>query len=408
VAVNADALRRARIEAQLSLSEVAGGAISKQAVHLIETGRARPTLATLRAIVQRLGNVSMNAVLADGGTDQLSELDEQRRFGELGALARRLLRETNATPRTRAVATFYAGKAALNRSPGQAVTLFRRARRRLLRTSQPLLAAEAMDWEAAAMYLQQEVSALDVGLTALSRYRELPGREPHVEARMLEHIGTYHLQRGEHGDAIKRYREAIAVAGARLDLSRLANIYHGLAEGCRQAGDTRRALEHMERAVHIHRTEHDVRGAISANLARAENDYGVQLMRLGRWQRAEAMIRAALDHYAEIGVESGRTHALLSMGELNQLRNRPDAAIDWTVRAIELSERLGETVATASGYQQLGELRAAQGDLAAFEAYFDRAQEILEDARLPERLAECAARRLRVAAAARGARRPAS
>ena len=213
---------------------------------------------------------------------------------------------------------------------------------------------------------------------------------------MLEHLGTYRLQRGEYAEAIASYREALEVAGARLDLARLANVYHGMAEGCRQAGDTHAALDYMERAVHFYRTDHDVRGAVSANLARAENDYGVHLMRAGRYERADEMIRAALAHYAEIGVESGRAHALLSMGELGLLTKRLDQAVDWTVQAIGLSRRLGETVALAAGHQQLGELLAGQGDLTGFEACFVQALEILNGSGLPERRVECLARRRRI------------
>jgi tetratricopeptide (TPR) repeat protein len=398
VAVNAAALKQARLEAGLSLADLAGGSMSKQAVHLFETGRARPTLAKLRLIVERLGNTSVGAVLADDSEDRMAELDQRLAFGELGELASQFLREINSTKRTRAIATYYAGKAVLNQAPARAVVLFRRARRLLLRVAEQHLAAEAMDWEAAALYLLQDPSATEVGGQALERYRALPDRQPQVEARMLEHLGTFGLQRGAHRDAIERYREAIEVAGARLELARLANIYHGLAEGCRQAGETRRALDYMERAVHFYRTEHDVRGPVSANLARIENDYGVQLMRVGQWERAEEMISAAMEHYDEVGVTTGRAHMLLSMGELNQLRNRLDEAVDWTVKAIEESERRGETVAQASAYQQLGELWATGGDDAGFEACFGRALEILDAAGLAELRAECLARYMRVRA----------
>ena len=402
MAVNAAALKSARLDAHLSLAEVAGDSMTKQAVHLFETGRARPTLAKLRLILERLGNISMETALADVSEHRLAELDEQQRFEELGRVATQLLREVNCTKRTRAVATYYAGKAVLNQAPGRALALFRRARRLLLRVTEPHLASEAMDWEAAALYLLQDATAADVGLQALESYRALADRQPHIEARMLEHLGTYGLQRGEHADAIERYREAIEVAGVRLELARLANIYHGLAEGCRQAGETRRALDYMERAVHFYRTEHDVRGPVSANLARAENDYGVHLIRMGRWERAEEMIHAALDHYEEIGVESARANFMLSMGELDQRRNRLDEAIDWTVQAIEHAHRRGETLTQAAAYQQLGELWAERGDASGFEACFDRALEILDRAALPERRAECLARygRIRTTAAA--------
>lgn len=391
--MNAEALKRARVSAGLSLAEVAGDSMTKQAVHLFETGRARPTMARLRQIVARLGNISMESALADVSEQRLAELDQRQQFRELGELASQHLHDLNSPKRTRAIATFYAAKAVLSQAPGRAVVLFRRARRLLLRVTEPLLAAEAMDWEAAALYLLQDPGAADVGRQALERYRALDDHQPHVEARMLEHLGTYRLQRGEHADAIERYREAIEVAGARLELARLANIYHGLAEGCRQAGDTRRALDYMERAVHFYRTEHDVRGPVSGNLPRVENDYGVHLMRTGRWDRAEEMIRAALDHYDELGVQSARAHAMLSMGELHQRRNRLEEAVDWTVQAAEHAERVGETVAQAMAYQQLGELWAAMGDAPGFDACFDRALEILDGAGLAERSAECAARR---------------
>lgn len=408
VAINAAALRRARIDAGLTLAEVAGDAMSKQAVHLFETGRARPTLDKLRAIVERLGNTHVDAVLYRDAEHRMVELDEQDRHQDLVRLARQTLRQVGSATRARAMANYYLGRSVLDGSPGQALTLFRRARRQFLRVGERSLAAEAMDWEAAARYLLQDPGAVGVGEQALELYRTQPDRRAHVEARMLEHIGTYRLQRGEHTGAIGSYREAIEVAGARLDLARLANIYHGLAEGSRQAGDVRQALDYMERAVHFYRTEQDVRGQVSANLARAENDYGVHLMRLGRWDRAEEMIRAALDHYRQVGVEAGRTHALLSMGELHQLQGRPSEALEWTLEAVEHAERRGETVALASAYQQLGELWEAEGDHDRFEACFDRALEVLDRSGLPERRAECLARRERVLAVSRPAHLPAA
>lgn len=45
------------------------------------------------------------------------------------------------------------------------------------------------------------------------------------------------------------------------------------------------ALEYMDRAVHLSRTDHDVRGTLAARLARQENDYGVYLMRNGSLDR---------------------------------------------------------------------------------------------------------------------------
>lgn len=104
------------------------------------------------------------------------------------------------------------------------------------------------------------------------------------------------------------------------------------------------------------------------------------------------MLRSALDHHIECGVEAERAHALLSMGELAQRRGNHDAAMDWTGQAIDLAEQRSEVVALAIGYQQLGELHADRAAYDRFDAYFMRAIEILDRADLPERRRECEVR----------------
>lgn len=322
----------------------------------------------------------------------MRELEERQRWPELERLASSILAELNVTPRTQAIARFHLGRAVLDQAPDEALVHLRRARPQLTKLGEPWMSAEARDWEGAALYLLQSPDALDVGRDALARYRVLVERDPGVEARMLEHIGTYLLQREEVVEALSSYRQAIDVAGSLLDLARLANIYHGLASGCLRVGNSRQALEYFERAVSFSRTAHDMRGTVSANLARLENDYGDLLIRLGRWDRAEEMVRAALDHFTAAEVEAGRTYALLSMGDLKHRQGAIDEALRWTNEAIEVAHRLGESVSLAIGYQQLGEISATQGDGRRFEASFSHALAILDNADLPERRAEAVAR----------------
>src|SRR5207237_8521695 len=165
-------------------------------------------------------------------------------------------------------------RAMLDQAPDEAITRLRRVRSQLVRLGEPWLAAEARDWEGVGLYLRQRPEALEVGRDALARYRMLADRDSSVEARMLEHIGTYHLHRQEVAEALASYRQAIDVAGSRLDLVRLANIYHGIASAYLRLGSTRQALDYFERAVNLCRTAHHMRGAVTANLARLENDYG--------------------------------------------------------------------------------------------------------------------------------------
>ena len=55
VDVSPEAVRRARTEAGLTLAELARGHVTRGAIHLIETGKARPSMATLQLISERTG-----------------------------------------------------------------------------------------------------------------------------------------------------------------------------------------------------------------------------------------------------------------------------------------------------------------------------------------------------------------
>jgi tetratricopeptide (TPR) repeat protein len=394
-AINPSALREARLAAGLTLAQVAEGIVTRQALHQFETGKARPTPDTLGAIAARVG-VELDVLLAhpsDPRELRMRELEEAQRWPDLERLAEDTLDDLNLSPRIEAVSRYYLGRALVDQAPDESLAHLRRARRQLARLGEPGLAAQARDWEGAALYLLQHEDAVPVGRDALARYRTLADRDASVEARMLEHIGTYLLHREQVSEALGSYREAIDVAGGSvLNLARLANIYHGLASGYLRIGSFREALDYFERAVAFSRSAHEVRGVVTANLARLENDYGDLLIRHGRWERAEEMIRAALDHFAATGVEAGRAYALLSMGDLLHRQGRREEAFRWTGDAADLAERQCETVSLALAYQQLGELWAAEGDEDRFEASFSRAFEILERARMPERRAEALAR----------------
>src|SRR6202165_839594 len=48
-------VKQARSEAGLSLAQVAGGEISRTAIYFVETGKAKPSIETLRLIAERTG-----------------------------------------------------------------------------------------------------------------------------------------------------------------------------------------------------------------------------------------------------------------------------------------------------------------------------------------------------------------
>lgn len=327
--------------------------------------------------------------MVDGRIAQLEQLTEQQRYLEVMDLAPSLLTERSRG--LRAYGHFFLGQA-LNRlfRPEEAIDHLVRARALFEALDEPWLAAESLEWEAGARYLKEDPGALAMAEDALRRYRELEPRAPEVESRMLEHLGTILVRHQDYVQARDRYEEALEVAGRRLDISRLARIYHGLGSCHASLGDVQRAIELTSRAVTLYRVENDIRpqGA-RVDLPRAEGDLGMWHLSQGDTGRAEDLLRAALDHLAESGVERLRSRGLLSYARLRQAQGRLDEAIELIEQAATLAERFDEQIALAMAHQQLGEVQAARGAHDLVDQCFERALAILEQDGLEERLAQC-------------------
>src|SRR5581483_6080513 len=103
VHVKPGSIRQARVEAGLSLAQVATGRLTRNAIHLVETGRSRPSMETLELIASRTGRpvdfflaAAPNAATEDwaAGQEALVELESLLARGELAdalAAGRRLL-----------------------------------------------------------------------------------------------------------------------------------------------------------------------------------------------------------------------------------------------------------------------------------------------------------------------------
>jgi tetratricopeptide (TPR) repeat protein len=201
------------------------------------------------------------------------------------------------------------------------------------------------------------------------------------------------LKRGSPRDSLARYEEALQIAGTVSELSRLVRIYHGLARCNMMLGDHNRAIDLAEKAVNLAVVEHDLSPAAArTTLPRVENDLGMMLMAGGQLDRAESLFRSALSHFAEAGLERTSGHVMLSLSELRQRQGNLDEAFELAREAVHLAQRLGETLAIVSGYQQLGELHAERGEHDRVDACFLEALALLERAGLDRRAAECRTR----------------
>ena len=274
---------------------------------------------------------------------------------------------------------------ALGRSsrPRPALEHLRRARQILASQPQPMLLAECADWEAGCLYLLQDSRALAVGEEALDLCRALDKPAPLLESRILEHLGSIHVRNHGFDTAIQCYELALEAAGAIRDLPRLARVYHGLAAAYDGRGETDRAVEFVHKALSLYSLEDDV-----TMTARVENELGLLLMRERQFERAEELFLSALRHLGSSGTEIGRSHVMLSLGEMYLAAGRLAEAVAIIREAIERAHRLEELLAESAGHQLLGEALERLGRPAEADEEFRAGLAILRREDLSDRLVE--------------------
>jgi tetratricopeptide (TPR) repeat protein len=388
-------MREARRRSGLSLAEVAGSDMTRQAVHLIETGKVRPSMRNFRIIAERLA-VPEATLLAPPGphTDEhlvseLQRLSQAQEYDRAERMALAIL-ESGGPPELLAYANHHAGRAmyALAR-PAEALRHLRAARLGFEAAGNPWWIAETMDWEAISLNMLQDPKAVRVARRALSRYRMLEPRWPETEARMLEHLGTICYVRRDYEAGRASYEAALRVQGGVRELARIARIYHGLGMCHLGLRALTPAADLLFKAVTLYEAEQRIAfEPMRQDLPRAENDLGEVAMAQGDLERAERLFLSALQHYAAAGMERLRSHTLLGLGSVRQRQGRMDEALEFVTQAIERAASLDEKYALTSGYRQLGELYAVRGDHALSDAAFQRALLLCQAAGLDERARE--------------------
>jgi tetratricopeptide (TPR) repeat protein len=343
---------------------------------------------SLQIIARRLGMTALTfQVPVDAGAEvphrraaELERLCERQRYAEVVELAEQLLAQDTSVY-LEAFAHLYRGRglAHLGR-PDEALPHLRQARRTFELEDDPWSAAEAREWEATALYLKEDVRAVAVGEDALELYRALEPRRPEVEARMVEHLATFLVQRTDYVRAEQCYQQALQIAGPILDLARIGRIYHGLGRCCYSLGQTRRAIDLISRAVALYAVENDLRPAPAQDaLPRVENDLGVIFLCEGQLERAEELFWSALHRLEHAGAERLQSQVLLSLAEVRQGQGRLEDAVELVEQGLELAGRLDQRSTVALANRQLAELHELRQEHDLADQRFHQALAILDD-----------------------------
>ncbi|HYR53495.1 MAG TPA: tetratricopeptide repeat protein [Methylomirabilota bacterium] len=390
VAVREGSVGEARREAKLTLAQVAGGKLTRTAIHLIEKGRTRPSMETLELIARQtrkpieffLTPDSPSALTErQGRLRELERLTAVRDFEGAIDLGVSLLEQGSADDG--ALVRFYLGQAYCRVvRPAEALPHLTWARAEFERNGDEWMTVEALDWESSALGLLDNAEALPLANKALERCRRLEPSAGQIEARILGHIAGMYVVSQSWTRAIRYYEAAAEAASAVKDLLQLAKMHHGLGLAYRRMHQPATAREHYDKALALYSLESDL-----SALYRVQNDLGYLLLQEGQLDSAERHFLNALERSSELNIDRrGRGHILNSLGEVKLRRGQLPEANEYLVESLEASHATGERIVQAEARVLLGQVEERKGNMPLADAHFETAIRIFEELRMPDRL----------------------
>lgn len=395
------AIRHARLRAGLTQAEVAKGRYTPAYISALERGLAKPSMAALTFIAERLGmpvrdflagedlgpsRLEADLLLASG--DNQAALDRYQTL--LDAASDRRTRAELLRGMAEALCRLERGNDAVAPA-SEAVELFRTMGR-------AADAAVAGYWLGYAHYQQENLrEARAILADLLKQIREGLDVLPDFRFRLLTALANVEAWDGEHQRALAYLEEARTLT-ADLDLRRRASILAGLAISYRESGDYEAALTSGSQSLALFRAAESGR-----DVAALSNNLALTFLALGSLDRAAELVASAADaagalddqrllaHIADTGAQillaqgdfagaqeqadvaqrtaraSENQHALASSlmtaARIATQTGRPHDAVQHLTAAVELLRRHGPASRLMEALGELAQLHAASGDL---------------------------------------------
>lgn len=374
----------------MSLSQVARGDISRTALHLIETGKCRPSIVSLKLIADRTGK-SVDYFLQPGQAVDVESLPlvmqdlelalAQERFDDSKALATRLAKAVAERPERGRICLLCAQAYLHSASVEEALPLLAEARVIYEASQDKWMLAECLDWQAAAEHLLEDPAALATARHALGLARSLAPQPQRLLVRIYGRIGSICVSQHKWRDAIEMYAEAVVAGAGLLDMSRLAKMYNDLSIAHHEIGHLSSAVEFARKAISIHELLSD-----RLSIGRAETNLALILMKRGDRDGAGRHLDRALNLFIEAEQPRGRAHILLAQAELLRMRSDLPGARAKATEAAVLARAQGEMASVSEANQVLASIAAAEGNHQLADALFAESIEVLNGLQLSERL----------------------
>jgi transcriptional regulator with XRE-family HTH domain len=371
-------IRRARLAAGLTQTQVAEGRYTKGYISALENGQSKPSMAALTFVAERLG-VPITQLL-DPEPDRLGQLAvdvalASGRHQEAADGYRALLDEDH-DPRTRARMLNGLAEAmvCLGR-PTEAIAAASQSVR-LLAGAGPGDAGAAADAAVARYWLAGAQFLGGNGAEAESLFRDLLDDvrrglrvEPDFEARILMSLASVAARDGRHSVALA-YLEEIRSLAAALDDHRRAAYLYDLSYNYRETGDIEAAIRTGTASLALYRAS-----GFDAGVGALENDLALSYLAVGNTERARSMAASSAARFAALDDSSWLAHVTETQAQVELAAGDATGAQSFAIRALELADTTRNDKAAVSCLRTLARIATAEGSESDGIAYAEQALE---------------------------------
>ena len=376
-------LKATRIRAGMTQARLAEPRYTKAYVSALEHGNAKPSMAALNFLSQRLGLPATRLLDADEPRWTRVDADLRLASGDwqtaADAYADMLEGEDHAVPR----ATLQRGLAEALcrldrpaeglRHAAMAATAFEAAG---LRSE----AAEARYWQASSVYqLENEDEARSLLRQTIDEVRAGLSIDPDFHVRLLIALAAVDSRAGEHARALTYLDEARSLVGG-LDDRRRALFLMSLAKSYRATGDHEAAIATANQALARFRS-----GEAEREVCQMENELALVHLALGSVGRAREHAMLAIGLLEAIGDDRLRAHVIETQAQIELVGGSAEISVERAREAQIMADAVGNHKAAISAGLTLARASRRLGRTAEAVAAL---QVAAETARTYERVAQ--------------------
>jgi tetratricopeptide (TPR) repeat protein len=370
-------LRKARLAAGLTQTQLAEPRYTKAFVSALENGLSRPSMAALRHFSAKL-SVPASQLINDEATEW-GRLEGDLflacgRWDDAAAVYRNQL-ELAPPPGVRAELLLGLGEALIRKGQAgdalslatEAAELFRSARREAE-------ASLAEYWVAAAHYQRENVAEARAILHAiLARVRAGLRIAPDFQARLLMALSSNESRSGNHAAALA-YLEEVRGLSADLDDRRRASFLFDLAYSYRETGDYEAAIRTGIASLELFR-----RAEAERETGSLENDLSLSYLAIGNSARATEMAASARARFERLDDRWWLAHVIDSQARIVLAQGDATQAVALAREAFDLARQVENRKAAVDALLTMARALTALGDATGGLAANEQAGELARE-----------------------------